>query len=246
MKMGYFDFFRLFITSLWKGAYHMEPMELGHAEKIIGVGQKYNMQHALRCFEIVHWAKKQNREFDLLPTTIEAKNVIMRNLITEQKKKFRFFEIESPFKDTCPKCRGAGEIFKFFKKSVKVNCHICGGSSKIEGNCPKCKGTGRFVKKWKEGGGVNLKCKRCQGKGKVKLSCQECKGKGKIQKAVLSDELKSTTPCRQCRQLGFLTKDHQKKKIKKPQKHQRSFQFNPIEKITSKDGRTLADVIKGS
>ena len=221
----------------------MESMELGHAEKIIGVGQKYDMQHALKCFEIVHWAKKQNREFDLLPTTIEAKNVIMRNLVTEQKKKFRFFEIESPYKDTCPKCRGAGEIFKFFKKSVKVNCHICGGSSEITGDCPKCKGTGRFVRRWKSGGGVNLKCKRCHGKGKVKLSCLECKGKGKIKKAVLSDELKSTTPCRQCRQLGFLTADYQKAKKKKHKKHRRPFKPVPIK---SRDGKTLADVIKGS
>jgi hypothetical protein len=224
----------------------MESMELGHAEKIIGVGSKYNMQHVLKCFEIVHWAKKQNREFDLMPTTIEARNAIVRHLVTEQKKKFRFFEIESPYENTCPKCKGSGEIFKFFKKSVKVNCHICGGASTITETCPKCKKTpGRFVRRWKEGGGVDLKCKRCDGTAKVKLSCQECKGKGKIEKPVLSDDLKSTTPCKKCRELGFISKDSPKPKKKKYHSHQRR-PFNPISKFTSKGGRTLADVIKGS
>jgi len=224
----------------------MESMELGHAEKLIGIGTEYDMQHVLKCFEIVHWANKQNREFDLMPTTIKAKNVIMRHLVTEQKKKFRFFEIESPYEDPCPKCKGAGEIYKFFKKSVKVNCHICGGSATVMGACPKCKNTpGRFIKRWTTGGGVDLVCKRCDGEAKVKFKCEECKGKGKIQKAVLSDELKSTTPCKKCRELGFISKDFPSPKKKKQHSHQRR-PFNPISKITSKDGKTLADVIKTS
>ena len=220
----------------------MESMELGHAEKIIGVGAKYDMKHALKCFEIVHWANIQNHEFELLPMTIQAKNVLMRNLITEQKKKFRFFEVESPFENTCPKCKGSGEIFKFFKKSVKVNCHICGGACKVDGPCPICKGSGRFIRRWKGGGGVDLECKRCEGEGRVKLNCKECLGKGKIKKAVLSDELKSTTPCKKCRQLGFLVKDPPKSKKKKPYKHERTL-FKPFP-LKSKNGKSLADVIK--
>ncbi len=226
----------------------MEPMELNHAEKVIGVGTKYDMKHALRCFEVVHWAKKENREFESIPTTIEARNTIMRHLVTEQKKKFRFFEIESPFSNTCPKCKGAGEIFKFFKKTVKVNCHICGGSAQVTGKCPKCKGSGRYIRRWKAGGGVNLECRRCKGKGQVKLSCLECKGKGQLKRVVLSDELKSTTPCKRCQQLGFLTKNSpkpKKKKRKYPKKKakRRSHQFKPFP-LKSRDGKNLADVIK--
>ena len=222
----------------------MESMELGHAEKLIGVGTKYDIPHVLTCFEIVHWAKKENREFDDIPTTIEAKNTILRHLVTEQKKKYRFFEIESPFENTCPNCKGAGEIYKFFKKSVKVNCHICGGSSKVIGNCPKCKGSGRYIKRWKGGGGVDLECKRCEGKGKVKISCQECKGKGQLKKAVLSDEIKSTTPCKKCRQLGFAPKSFKKPKKKKSNKRRSSpFKSFPTQ---SRDGKSLADVIKSS
>ncbi len=223
-------------------------MELGHAERVIGVGQKYNMKYALKCFEVIHWAKKENEELAQIPPVIEAKNVIMRNLIIEQKKRFRFFEIESPYEHTCPKCKGAGEIFKFVKKTVKVNCHICGGSAKVEVQCPTCEKTpGRFIKRWKEGGGVNLKCKKCSGTAKVKVSCQECHGKGKIKKAVLSDELQSTTPCKYCQQLGFLTKIPTKKKsnIKKHpnyKPHTRS-PFKPFP-MKSRNGKTLADVIK--
>lgn len=240
--MVYFTFFFDYLLTLRKGAHRMESMELGHAEKMIGVGTKYDMKHALKCFEIIHWAKKQNREFDLLPMTIEAKNILMRNLVTEQKKKFRFFEIESPFENTCPKCKGSGEIFKFFKKSVKVNCHICGGACKVDGECPICKGSGRFIRRWKNGGGVNLECKRCEGKGKVKLNCKECLSKGQIKKAVLSDELKSTTPCKKCRQLGFIEKDFPKPKKKRPHKHNPG-PDNPFP-LKSKDGKSLADVIK--
>ena len=223
----------------------MEPMELSCAEKIIGVGDKYDMKHVLRCFEVTHWAKKENKEFDLLPTTIEARNTIMRHLIIEQKKKFRFFEIESPFESTCPKCRGAGEIFKFFKKTVKVNCHICGGSAKVIGKCPKCKGSGRYIRRWKGGGGVNLECKRCGGTGQIKISCLECKGNGQLKKVVLSDELKSTTPCKKCQRLGYLTKNppNQKKKKKSKKKSPTPFQPFPIQ---SRDGKSLADVIKDS
>ena len=221
----------------------MEFMELGHAEKLIGVGMEYDMKHVLRCFEIVHWAKVENREFQQLPNVIQAKNIIMRNLVSEQKKKFRFFEIESPFEKTCPKCKGSGEIFKFFRKTVKVNCHICGGSSEIIDRCPKCKGTGRFVKRWKPGGGVNVQCIKCKGKGKTKVKCKECEGKGKLKKPVLSNELKSTTPCKRCRQLGFITKPTPKTKKKKPKKQTNIIPFNPI---AGKDGKTLADIIKES
>ena len=135
-------------------------------------------------------------------------------------------------------------LWKFFKKSVKVNCHICGESSKLEDKCPICKGSGRYIRRWKQGGGVNLECKRCQGKGKVKINCHECRGKGQLKKAVLSDELKSTTPCKKCRQLGFITKDFpksQKQKQKHFKKHPPPFQPFPVK---ARDGKTLADLIK--
>jgi len=222
----------------------MESMELSRAEKIIGVGKKYDMKHVLNCFEIVRWAKKENREFDLIPTTIEAKNSIMRHLVTEQKRKYRFFEIESPFPNTCPKCKGSGEIYKFFKKTVKVNCHICGGASHVIGKCPKCTGSGRYIRRWKTGGGVNLECKKCEGTGKLKISCLECKGKGQLKKAVLSDELKSTTPCKRCQQLGFVSK-HSPKPKKKKSNRKPGHPFQPFP-LTSRDGKNLADVIKDS
>ena len=168
----------------------------------------------------------------------------MRHLVTEQKRNYRFFEVESPFQNTCPKCKGSGEIYKFFKKSVKVNCHICGGSAQVIGDCPKCKGSGRYIRRWKTGGGVNLECKKCQGKGKLKLSCLECKGNGQLKKAVLSDELKSTTPCKQCRQLGFVTK-HSPKPKKKKSKQKRKYPFKPFP-LKSRTGKSLADVIKDS
>lgn len=244
MKMGLLLFFNHSTNTLLKGVNRMESMELSCAEKLIGVGNKYDMKHVLNCFEIVHWAKKENREFDLIPPAIEAKNAIMRHLVTEQKRKYRFFEIESPFPNTCPKCKGSGEIYKFFKKTVKVNCHICGGASKVLDKCPKCKGSGRYVRRWRKGGGIDLKCQKCEGTGHVKISCLECVGKGQLKKAVLSDEIKSTTPCKRCQQLGFVTKQSSKPKKKKSKRKKKS-PFQPFP-MTSRDGKNLSDVIKGS
>jgi len=223
----------------------MEFMELETAERIIGVGSKYDMKHALKCFEITHWAKKENKEFDLLPTAIKARNTIMRHLVTEQKKKYRFFEVESPFDKTCPKCKGSGEIYKFFKKTVKVNCHICGGASKVSEKCPKCKGSGRYIRRWKAGGGVDLECSKCEGKGQLRVDCLECKGKGKLKKSVLNDEIKSTTPCKRCRQLGFIPKSHHPPKKKKSIKKNKHRPFQPFP-LKARDGKTLSDVIKDS
>jgi hypothetical protein len=217
-------------------------MGLDHAENVIGVGTEYNMKHVLKCFEIVHWVNIENCDYHLLPEIIEAKNTLIRSLVRDQKRKYRVFEIESPFKNTCPRCRGSGEIFKFFKKTVKVNCHICGRAGTVDAICPKCRGSGRFIKRWKQGGGVNLECKKCKGKGKIKVNCKECVGKGQIPKGVLCDEIESTTPCRKCGQLGFIVKDSPKSKKKKSHKSERR-PFKPFPTKT-RDGKNLADVIK--
>jgi len=208
-----------------KGATMSSPetittMEFEEAEKILGVGHNYNIKHVLKCFEIVHWTKRENDEKESIPNVILAKNIILQKLIKDQKKKFRFFTIDSPFHKTCPRCHGAGEIYKFVKKEVQVNCHICGGTGTLKEKCPTCKGTGRFVKRWKGGGGINVRCTRCDGSGKISIKCtnENCE-EGKISKEVLTHELESTTPCFKCKQLGYLT-SHPKKKSKFKNKRQ--------------------------
>jgi len=218
----------------------IESMPIVDAEKMLGVGKNYDIGHVLKCFDVIHWAKEENKEPEQIPDIILAKNSLLRNLVSTQKKKYRFFTIESPFQHTCPKCKGAGEIFKFFKKTVDVNCHICGKKGTIKNDCPTCKGTGRFIKRWKTGGGVNLECKKCKGKKKVDTKCVKCLGKGVIPKPVLTHTLKSTTPCKKCNQLGYITHSAPPpKKKKKPfKKKAKKAPFKPLM------DQSLADKIK--
>lgn len=214
----------------------IQSMELPLAEKLLGVGVDYSMKHVLSCFETAHWVKEQNEEADKIPEVILARNSILRNMICEQKKKFRFFTIESPFENTCPHCKGTGEIYKFFEKTVEVNCHICSKGT-IKKNCPICKGSGRYIKRWKAGGGVNLICKKCQGQKQIEVKCTNCMGNGKIKKPVLTHELKSTTPCKRCKQLGYLPK----KKALPPKKKKEISKPTPFQPLLTKQ---LADQIR--
>jgi DnaJ-class molecular chaperone len=165
--------------------------------------------------------------------------------VTEQLKVRRYFQIESPFENSCIHCKGTGEIYKFVKKTVEVNCHICAGKGELkitcpeckgkpitkEIQCPTCKGSGRYIRRWPEGGGINVSCRRCHGKKTIMeevekcekcngektvvVKCAECRGKGKKRKAVLDHTIKSTTPCPVCEELGF-TRNIKPKKLPKP------------------------------
>ena len=158
----------------------------------------------------------------------KARNILLQDSVSRQIKEQRYFEIVSPFKNTCIICKGAGEIYKFVKKSVGVNCHICAGKGEIKTpikvQCEKCKGTGRFKKRWKEGGGIDVSCKFCKDGFNIEVKttkCNNCLGKGKIEKLVLSDEIESTTPCNRCQQKGFI-------EPKPPTKKFTSVPLNPV------------------
>ena len=183
-------------------------------EKVLGVGSDYTPEHVMQCFETNYWVKKENKELDQIESDIEAKNQLLRILVSAQMKAQRYFEITSPFENSCVACRGTGEIYKFKRKTVKVNCHICAGKKKIKVKCRNrfCV-SGRHVRRWKGGGGIDVECHTCKGKGEVFIKCIECHGQGKKRKIVPDHELKSTTPCKHCGQLGFT--ENKPKKVKK-------------------------------
>ena len=166
-----------------------------------------------------HFQKVVNdTPFDRKDIVILAKNLIMRQLVSDQMKAQRYFEITSPFDSSCMSCKGTGEIYKFNKKPVSVNCHICAGKKKVVVECRKCKGTGRYVERWAEGGGLNIKCTTCKGTGTVRVKCSNCFGRGKIKKIVHDHSIKSTTPCKYCGGLGFIVSKPAPKKKKKEKK----------------------------
>lgn len=196
-----------------------KTMDIETAKKVLGLSQEFTGERALQFFEVSHWVALENGEIEIIPDLILAKNVILRNIVSEQMRTQRYFKIVSPFDHSCRSCHGTGEIYKFESKSVEVTCHICGGKGQRWIKCPSCKGTGRYKVRWKEGGGINVECRRClDTKGtdhefEILVDCLECNregadGKkkataGKKLKVVKSHVIESTTPCKYCNQLGF-------------------------------------------
>ena len=225
-----------------------ESKTLADYEKILGVGEDYTPESVLKSFGVSYLVREENGELDEIGPELEAKNTILQSLVSAQMKAKRYFEITSPFENSCIVCRGTGEIYKFKRKTVKVNCHICAGRKKIKVKCPDCKGSGRYIKKWKSGGGINVSCKKCydpkldKSTGEVYAQCSECRGKGKKKKIVPDHEIKSPTPCKHCQQLGFTTNKSCKAPTQKKKTEKRK-NWGPTNPVISAD---LADKIKMS
>ena len=188
-----------------------KPKTIPECEHLLGLGRKYTPEAVLEAFKVSY---KEIEDDDHGPF-LEAKNTLLRHLVTQQMKAKRFFSVMSPFDDSCIACRGTGEIYKFRQKSVKVNCHICAGKKTVKTDCPSCNGSGRYIKRWKGGGGINVTCRKCEGSSKVVVQCSECRGAGKIKKMVLDHTIKSTTPCKICHELGFTSNKRPKPKKKR-------------------------------
>lgn len=208
----------------------VEPTKtLADYEKILGVGKDYTPESVLKTFEVSYWVKQENKELDTINIEIAAKNALMQHLVSMQMKAQRYFDITAPFENSCIACRGTGEIYKFKRKTVKVNCHICAGKRKVKVKCPTCEGSGKYLENWEEGGGLKIDCNRCNGKKEVFAKCEECNGKGKKKKMVHDHELKSTTPCKHCHQVGFTeNKPSIKKKKKERPGRQQKAPSNPV------------------
>ena len=233
--------FFLHYPPLLKGAVmeQQQTPELSIEEACAVVGIDTDLekpQMILAGFEIAWNANPPDRKKLIL-----AKNLIMRQMVSEQMKAQRYFEITSPFQHSCISCRGTGEIYKFNRKPVFVNCHICAGKKKVTVECRTCKGSGRYITEDSSTNctlRLNLKCTTCKGKGKVRVKCSECFGKGKKKKIVPDHTIKSTTPCKHCNELGFILPKPGKRKKETPPIG------NPV--ISTETAAALTDMIKSS
>ena len=153
---------------------------------------------------------------------IEAKNIIIRTWIEEQLQKQGHWDLKSPYKDKCKKCKGSGEIYKLEKE--KKPCHACNGDGYLWVRCRSCKGTGRYKRPDKNYKDliINVKC-NCtkfaahygeEFKGKIPIRCRECLGKGSITNLKntgpwqnknfrYTGKIYSTTKCPNCYGFGF-------------------------------------------
>jgi len=153
---------------------------------------------------------------------MKAKNIIIKTWIEEQLQKQGHWDLKSPYKDECKRCRGTGEIYKLEKE--KKPCHECNGDGYLWLHCRNCKGTGRYNPADKEYKDliINVKC-NCtkfadhygeEFKGKIRVRCRECLGKGTSSNLSKSEswqnkdfrytgKIYSTTKCPYCYGFGF-------------------------------------------
>lgn len=212
-------------------------MSLAEAEKIVGTGVNYDDTKVAQCYDIKYWVNIENEEKNKNPSLVLAKLILLRALLKKQILKngsFDFSGIMTVFKNTCPDCRGTGELYKLGRKAIEEACKKCVSNAeailflgerydptkmKISNKpedadkpsgkrlvkCNKCK-EGRFIKGSHESGlKINVTCKTCHGKAEVLIKCKTCRGKRVVKKNVLSGDVESTTKCKTCHNKGFLT-----------------------------------------
>lgn len=128
---------------------------------------------------------------------------IICQLIVDQVAEHKRFSIpEKPFgEETCPKCNGLGHKILFERELSVRTCLKCEDGKKTV-PCKKCQ-NGRFIRD-KGGLKINVECKFCHGTKFREVKCRTCRGSGELRKMVITPKIKSTTPCKHCRELGFI------------------------------------------
>jgi DnaJ-class molecular chaperone len=232
-------FFIHFLTH--ERSFVMQNMDLEEAKKILGSGKELTIPHVLKCFEVKYWALNENNELDQkLDTLILSKQTLLRKCVEMEVKTRHFFKVaeQAPFKNICPACKGAGEIYKFARGLKVVKCRTCLGQKAAWVKCTDCKGTGMYQPTPESN---PVPCRECRKyydretdpkkkemiKGKILFKCDKCRGTGQIKVLIRTHEIESTTPCKRCNELGFIPpsrkKDHSQSK-----KHLTEATPNPV------------------
>lgn len=138
--------------------------------------------------------------------TIDDKNSIICQEIINQVAENKRFEIPEKLfgGETCPKCSGLGIKILFERELSVRTCLKCeDGKKKIP--CTKCQ-NGRFIRE-KGDLKINVECKFCHGTKTREVKCHTCRGTSELRKMVITPQIKSTTPCKHCHELGFIDED---------------------------------------
>jgi DnaJ-class molecular chaperone len=175
----------------------------------------------------MYWVHHENEELqEKLELLLRAKNIIVRtNMIMQVYNNGSFKIPKNPFKNTCKRCHGTGELYLFNRVFKKVKCNRC-HKGKLWIPCRVCKATGKYKIEFDGDGGTLVDCVKCKPpegvkledwkhKGHVQVKCHRCEGTGKARIPVLDHTLKSMTACPVCDQLGFFLKSEKKSYHKK-------------------------------
>ena len=122
-------------------------VDIYQAHTILGSGGNSNIRHVLTCFETKIWTMQENDEWDrkLFEKFRDSKNILIQTAIchqidTEPDGRFKLKE-NVPFLNPCKKCYGAGELYRFIRKSIQVKCMKCDGKglNPDKTYCPVCR-----------------------------------------------------------------------------------------------------------
>jgi hypothetical protein len=127
---------------------------------------------------------------------VDSKNTLIRLLIEKQVREKGTFDLVSPFSESCPVCKGTGELYKFYRKEIELDCLACNKTGQKRIPCPACKGTGQHGQ---------TKCLKCADSANqtIVVMCRACQGTGKKKKQVLEAKIKTSTICPACNSFGF-------------------------------------------
>ena len=198
------------------------------AINLLNLGSSFDIQTLLESFESqIRGSIKKHRTNMLKPLT-EAKNLLLRlevEKMIEETGRFDFTgENAVPFETACINCRGIGEIYKFFRSAVEMDCKFCTTEENESAGvgyryipCRVCKGKKEYIPYKKK---TPVPCHRCKDEngnptGKERVKCIPCHGTGKYRKLVIDSKIKSTTHCHHCKGRGFHLPDPPPKKAKK-------------------------------
>jgi hypothetical protein len=139
---------------------------------------------------------------EILSAKDDKLGVICQLIIDQVAENKRFSLPEEPFgEETCTKCNGLGHKILFERELSVRTCLKCESGKKIV-PCKKCQ-NGRFIRE-KGDLKINVECKFCHGTKSREVKCRTCRGSGELRKMVITPKIKSTTPCKHCRELGFI------------------------------------------
>jgi hypothetical protein len=124
-------------------------LEIREHEQFLGTGKRpYSTSHLLSCYELKLWAMEENNEWTIesYKKFTTSKFVLLRNLILNQIKESENgrFKVTTNFENPCTKCGGAGERWKFQRKTQTLTCMKCKDGKNEDGSdCLTCRGSGK-------------------------------------------------------------------------------------------------------
>lgn len=203
------------------------------AKTILDLGSvvEFSMPELLKHFQNSFSTTIEKGETKNLKQIIDSKNLLLRLEVERQVEKYGKFTLEVPYDTACIHCSGAGERYKFFYKSVEVDCKYCDKGELII-PCKACK-EGTYVNPKAPPTSKGVPCIRCNKEdpksgldpeteqimilvGKKRVKCRPCRGTGRFEKFVIDSHIKSTTYCKHCRGRGFVGNIKKNKKIDNP------------------------------